>query len=358
MGKICKNGEMSFYCYGPSRWGKNNKISRKNIFVIASMTKTITSVAALQLVDQGKITLDEPLDRYLPDMASIPILNKKNKIVKPRNSICLRHLLTHTAGFGYKFTCPQLGRWNELKSELKWTEKYEPRFFESGTSFMYGVSIDWVGKLIEKISEINLEEYFRRNISGPLGMDSTWFNVPHELEYLYVGSSYRDSENKNIILNEYKKRNYISNFKGGAGLSSSPEDYGKLIACMLNKGTLNGIRILIESTFDLLNSPQLNDFKQIHRYVSSNHVEMKPRGSKNYFFDSYDNWTLAWAYNENSIMRPKGTAYWGGFRNTYFTIDFVNKFGLIYMTQIKPFNDLESYNLFKSFERIIYTSID
>ena len=80
MGKICKNGEMSFYCYGPSRWGKNNKISRKNIFVIASMTKTITSVAALQLVDQGKITLDEPLDRYLPDMASIPILNKKTKL--------------------------------------------------------------------------------------------------------------------------------------------------------------------------------------------------------------------------------------------------------------------------------------
>ena len=81
MGKICKNGEMYFYGYGPSRWGINDKISEKNIFVIASMTKPITSVAALQLIERGEVTLDEPLDAYLPEMASIPILNKKDEIV-------------------------------------------------------------------------------------------------------------------------------------------------------------------------------------------------------------------------------------------------------------------------------------
>ena len=358
MGKICKNGEMYFYGYGPSRWGINDKISEKNIFVIASMTKSITSVAALQLVERGEVSLDEPLDAYLPEMASIPILNKKDEIVKPRSSICLRHLLTHTAGFGYSFTCPQLGIWNDLKLKLKWTKKYEPRFFESGTSFMYGSSTDWVGKLVEKISGMNLEEYFRQNICGPLGMNSTWFNIPTELQPLYVSSSHRNSINGNIVLDKYEKRSRINNYKGGAGLSSSPEDYGKFLACMLNKGNFNGTEILTEKTFDILNSCQLSTFKQIHRYVPANNVETKPRGGKDYFFNSYDNWTLAWAYTENSILRPRGTAYWGGFRNTYFTIDFVNEFGLIYMTQIKPFNDLGSYNLFKSFERIVYSSIN
>lgn len=76
------------------------------------MTKSITSVAALQLVERGEVSLDEPLNAYLPEMASIPILNKKDEIVKPRSNICLRHSLTHTAGFGYSFTCPQLGIWN------------------------------------------------------------------------------------------------------------------------------------------------------------------------------------------------------------------------------------------------------
>ena len=189
-------------------------------------------------------------------------------------------------------------------------------------------------------------------------MNSTWFNIPTELQPLYVSSFHRNSINGNIVLDKYEKRSLINNYKGGAGLSSSPEDYGNFLACMLNKGNFNGTEILTEKTFDLLNSCLLSTFKQIHRYVPANNVETKPRGGKDYFFDSYDNWTLAWAYAENSTLRPRGTAYWEGFRNTYFTIDFVNKFGLIYMTQIKPFNDPGSYNLFKSFERIAYSSIN
>ena len=286
MGKIRKNGEMSFYSNGPSRWDRNDTISQKNIFRIASMTKALTSVAALQLVEQGKITLDEPLDQHLPEMSKRLILNQDNQIIEPQNSITLRHLLTHTAGFGYWFTSPQLGKWDELKSEINWTENYRPRLFESGTSFMYGTNLDWVGKLVEKISGINLEEYFREHISGPLEMNSTWFNVPDELEHLVVGSSYRNSENGTLVKNEYEKSNPSESFNGGGGLSSSAEDYGKFLACMLNKGTFNGIKILEESTFDLLNSPQLHDFKQTHRYIPDKNIETKPRGDKDSFFDN------------------------------------------------------------------------
>lgn len=358
MGKINKDGSMDFFSNGPSRWDRNDTINEKNIFSIASMTKALGSVAALQLVEQGKITLDEPLDEYLPNMSSIKILTQDNQIIEPINSITLRHLLTHTAGFGYWFTSKQLSDWGNLKKEIGWTENYEPRLFESGTSYMYGTNIDWVGRLVEKISGMNLEDYLRKYVTGPLEMNSTWFNVPENLEDLIVTSSYRDKNTGKLIKNKYQKRNKRTSFNAGGGILSSPEDYGKFLVCMLNKGKYNSVRILKEETFELMNSPQLDEFKTTHRHVPVSNVDTKARGDKDNFFDSHDNWTLAWAYEENSISRPYGTAYWAGFFNTYFTIDFKNDFALVYMTQILPFNDIESYNLFTSFERLIYKNLD
>ena len=358
MGKINKDGSMDFFSNGPSRWDRNDTINEKNIFSIASMTKALGSVAALQLVEQGKITLDEPLDEYLPNMSSRKILTQDNKIIEPINSITLRHLLTHTAGFGYWFTSKQLSDWGNLKKEIGWTENYEPRLFESGTSYMYGTNIDWVGRLVEKISGMNLEDYLRKYVTGPLEMNSTWFNVPENLEDLIVTSSYRDKNTGKLVKNKYQKRNKRTSFNAGGGILSSPEDYGKFLVCMLNKGKYNGVRILKEETFELMNSPQLDEFKTTHRHVPVSNVDTKARGDKDNFFDSYDNWTLAWAYEENSISRPYGTAYWAGFFNTYFTIDFKNEFALVYMTQILPFNDIESYNLFTSFERLVYENLD
>ncbi len=357
MGKVTKQGDMQFFSKGPSRWERNDTINENNIFRIASMTKALGSVAALQLVEQGKISLDEPLDKHLPEMSSIKILDIDNRIVNPKKSITLRHLLTHTAGFGYWFTSSKLSKWDEVKNEIDWRENYQPRLFESGTSYMYGTNIDWVGRLVEKISGMNLEDYFRVHITGPLKMDSTWFNVPDDLEKFVVSSSERNKESRELKKNKYSKREKTQNFNAGGGLYSSPKDYGKFLVCMLNKGEVNGLEILKKETFELMNSPQLTTFKTTHRYVPVSNVDTKARGDKDNFFDSYDNWTLAWAYEENSSIRPYGTGYWAGFFNTYFTIDFENEFALVYMTQILPFNDMESYNLFTSFERLIYSEI-
>ena len=125
---------------------------------------------------------------------------------------------------------------------------------------------------------------------------------------------------------------------------------------MLNRGTYDDIEILKPETFDLMNTPQFEDFKQQHRYVAVGNVDNAARGDKDNFFDNYDNWTLAWGYEENSKIRPLGTSYWAGFYNTYFTIDYQNEFALVHFTQILPFNDRESYNLFTDFERLIYNS--
>ncbi len=357
MGRINKDGTSQFFSFGPSRWDRNDTINEKNIYKIASMTKAVAVVAALQLVEKNRITLDEPLDDILPEMSSIKILDSNNQVVSPKTSITLRHLLTHTAGFGYSFTSNRLKNWSKIKEEINWESEYQPRLFESGSSFMYGTNIDWVGVLVEKVSGMNLEDYLRLNVTGPLGMNSTWFNVPENLQPLIVGSLNRDRINDELTKNEFKKPNKVERFNAGGGLFSSAEDYGKFLSCMLNKGKYQNVQLIKEETFDLMNKPQLSNFKQVWRNVDVPTIDIDPRGDKDSFMDNNDNWTLAWAYEENSEIRPKGTAYWAGFFNTYFTIDFKNEFALVYMSQLLPFNDYNSYNLFTSFEEKIYESL-
>ncbi len=174
MGYSSKEGEMEWYAFGPSVWGGKDTINQNNIFRIYSMTKAIASVATLQLVEQDLIGLDDPLDELMPEMTTIPILTKTGELIQANNTITLRHLLTHTSGFGYEFIDPRLQSFD--KSE--WEYEDLPRLFEAGELWQYGTSLDWVGKIIEKISGENLETYLRANVTGPLKMNSTWFNVP------------------------------------------------------------------------------------------------------------------------------------------------------------------------------------
>ena len=160
-----------------------------------------------------------------------------------------------------------------------------------------------------------------------------------------------------MIEEEYVKVIKKKTFSGGGGLYSSPEDYAKLIQCMLNEGSLNDIKILEPQTFRIMNTKQLVDFKIIHRLVENESTDITPRGTTDNFFDNYYNWTLAWAYEESSNIRPIGTSYWAGLFNTYYTIDYENEFGLVYFTQILPFNDFQSYDLFSKFEKSVYQNL-
>lgn len=358
--KISKVGKINFFSKGFINSQNKDLIEKNSIFQIASMTKTLTSIAAMQLVEQGLISLDEPLDKLLPEMADIPILSEDKKLIKAKNSITLRHLLTHTAGFGYWFTSERNKDWELIQKELninEWKFFDKPRLFEAGTTFMYGTNTDWVGKVVEKISGLTLEQYFRKNISGPLEMNSTWYNLPKELQNRVVALKRRDFKTQKLIEEENVKVIKKKTFSGGGGLYSSPEDYAKLIQCMLNEGSLNDIKILEPQTFRIMNTKQLVDFKIIHRLVENESTDITPRGTTDNFFDNYDNWTLAWAYEESSNIRPIGTSYWAGLFNTYYTIDYENEFGLVYFTQILPFNDFQSYDLFSKFEKSIYQNL-
>lgn len=155
-GYITKNGKSETISFGHAIWEEEEKVTADHIFRIASMTKAVTSVAVMQLVEQDYIGLDDPLNDLMPEMVSIPILTKDGQLQESNDIITLRHLLTHTSGFGYEFIENRLQNFNKEG----WQFEDLPRMNNPGSIWRYGTSTDWVGKVIEKLSGKSLENYF------------------------------------------------------------------------------------------------------------------------------------------------------------------------------------------------------
>ena len=226
---INKNGEKVTYNYGKANWSEDAEVTQEHIFRIYSMTKLVTSIAAMQCVENGLIGLDSDLSGIMPEMTDIPILSDGN-LIEPKNNITLRHLLTHTSGFGYSGMTVEEGDYNKEN----WDYSAWPRHFESGTKFLYGTSTDWAGKLVEKLSGMDLEAYFRKNITGPLKMDRTFFNVPDSLHTLIVSHGRRGDQGENELEELPNRVPTIkaTELSGGGGLFSTPSDYTKLLQCL------------------------------------------------------------------------------------------------------------------------------
>jgi CubicO group peptidase (beta-lactamase class C family) len=339
MGNITKEGKMEWHAFGPSIWNTKDTISENNIFRIYSMTKAITSVAALQLVEQGYIGLDDSLNELMPEMSSIPILSEDGTLYVSQAPITLRQLLSHTAGFGYSFNSDRLAN---FKSE-NWLYQDKPRLFEPGTNWFYGTSTVWVGKIIEKISGENLETYLRMHITGPLKMGDTWFNVPDQLKSKIVSWGTRDStgfkENPRI------PKKPVAVYRGDGGLFSSPKDYLTFLYCLLNDGTYDGVQILKPETIEMMFTDQLPTNMKLNFDLEAER-----------FRDDSDRFGMAWALekSKDEMTRAEDAAYWGGLANSYYTIDKKNGIAIVYFSQFFPFNDKECYDFYRLFEKKVY----
>lgn len=348
---VNKNGEKIIYQYGKAIWVEDAKITTEHIFRIYSMTKLVTSIAALQCVENGLIGLDDDLADVLPEMCKIPILSD-GKLIEPKNKITLRHLLTHTSGFGYSGATVKV---DGLNNE-DWNYEDAPRHFESGTDFLYGTSTDWAGKLVEKLTGITLEEYFKEHITKPLGMSRTFFNVPDSLHSLIVSKGHRGDDGQQELTespNRIPKRK-VSYFSGGGGLFSTPSDYTKLLQCLLNEGKYSNGRIIKKETISEMVKNQIGD------------ISLNPEGwyfdsgsccNFNGLMDENSKWGLAFMIdgNSKSYGRQAGTVLWGGYMNTYFYIDFKSGIAASIYSQHIPFNHYETTSLFDRFSQIIYS---
>src|SRR6516164_7916685 len=228
------------------------------LFRIASMTKPITSLAAMQLIEQGRFGLDDPVENYLPEFANLQVFESFDastgayRLRPASRPPTVRHILTHTSGLGYPFTSAIL---RDFKPQAGETYPFGgPLLFDPGERWHYGTSTDVVGKLVEKVSGQILEDYFRQHIFAPLQMSDTSYNVPQEKASRLVAAQQRAGERMDgaIVLQTPQPGLTIPEPIGGGGLASTANDYGRFMRMLLNGGELDGARVLKAETVTLM----------------------------------------------------------------------------------------------------------
>src|SRR5215472_11531855 len=216
-------------------------VTPDSIFAIASMTKALTSTAAMQLAERGKVALEEPAAKHLPELAKLDVLEGFDEAGKPKlrpasKPVTLKHLLTHTSGFAYDTWDQSMAKYNMLHPVPPGAvAPLTPLFFEPGTRWQYGTGLDWSGKLVEKVSGQTLEAYFQANILGPLGMKNTTFVFPAD-KFERLVSTYSRQDDGTLKQNPRNMPVAPKAFNGGGGLFSTVGDYTRFMQMILRKG--------------------------------------------------------------------------------------------------------------------------
>jgi methyl acetate hydrolase len=336
----------------------NIEMTVDTITRIASMTKAITSVAVMQLVEKGNIELDSPVGEFLPQLKEVEVLEgfeaDNNPILRPAKAVVTVHqLLTHTSGYVYEI-------WNENAARYARTEYAAdddfldvPVAFDPGTKWEYGISTDILGVLVEAISGQSLDDYFREHIFIPLGMSDTYFIVPEE-KLPRLATAYFKSEQGELTPIPYS-RPTGDFFSGGGGLRSTAHDYVRFMQAILNGGELDGVRILSAASVSLMSQNHIGDLEAADSITTSD-----PRLSNDVDFipDSVDKFGLGFLINAEPIPggRPAGSLAWAGLYNSYYWIDTKNDICGVVITQILPFFDADVLALLSEFETAVYAA--
>jgi methyl acetate hydrolase len=327
------------------------------MFRIASMTKAITSVAAMQLVEQGRLGLDEPADKYLPELARPSVFEKFDTgtggyTLRPATRmLTVRHLLTHTSGLGYNWTSPIVRDFKPRNGE-----KYAagPLLFEPGEQWLYGTSTDWVGRLVELFSRMRLEDYFRERIFVPLRMTDTSYNVPKN-KHDRVVTLHRRQNDGMFAPDAVQPPLLVARPIGGGGLVSTAADYIRFLQMLLNGGSLDGVRVLSPDTVASMSRNQIGGVS-----VRALKSAMPERSSDLTFIaDGKDKWGLGFLITAEGQAgkRSTGSLSWGGINNTYFWVDPQRGIAGVILMQFLPFADAKALAVYDAFERAIYRGV-
>ena len=331
---------------------------------LASMTKAITSAAALQLVEQGKLSLDQPLGELLPGLAAPQILEGFDADGTPRlrpaqRAITLRHLLTHTAGFSYPFWnagIDQYMKYADIPSIVRGKKQALnlPLLFEPGERWEYGINTDWAGQAVEAASGTSLDTYLRDHIFAPLSMADTGFELTAAQRTRRAGMHTRQADGSLQSTTPVEPPQNPAFISGGAGLHGTAQDYLTFLRMILNGGTLNGARILAPETIALMTANQIGDLT-----VGPMKTAMpKYANDVDFFPDMTKKWSLSFLINtkEGPAGRSANSLGWAGLANTYYWIDPKTRVAGVILMQIRPFADTKALALYNQFERGIYAT--
>lgn len=340
--------------FGARNMATAARMSTDTIFRIASMVKLLTSVAALQLVERGKLKLDEPAGHIDPTLGSPQILvgfdAKGAPQLRPAHKpLTLRNLLAHTSGFSYPLWDPNAIRYLKVARG----NPALPRMalmFEPGARWAYGGSLDRVGRMVEIAGGQNLDRYFRDHITGPLGMNDTGFLITEKQRARQASLHVRGADGK-LVPKPFEKLTGPQAFSGGGGIYSTAPDYLTLLQALLNGGSLHGNGILRPETVALMSANQIGNIEAgILRTTNpalSNDVDFFPGGRLR--------WGLGHMINVDPVAdgRRAGSLTWAGLFNTYYWIDPSMRIAGVIMMQILPFADRQALKAYRQFERDI-----
>jgi len=343
--------------FGVADVATGRAVSADALFRIASMTKPITSVAAMQLVEQGRFGLDDPVEKYLPEFANLKVFESFDaasgvyRLRPAARPPTVRHILTHTSGLGYPFTSAIL---RDFKPQAG--ESYPfggPLLFDPGERWHYGTSTDVVGKLVETLSGQKLEDYFREHIFAPLKMADTSYNVPQEKGSRLVAAQQRAGERMDgaIVLQTPQPALTIAEPIGGGGLASTASDYGRFMRMLLNGGELDGARVLKAETVTLMGQNHIGAVS-----VPALRTALPRSADFSFISDGRDKWGLGFLIAADQVpgRRSPGSLSWGGINNTYFWIDPGRGIAGVILMQYLPFADAKALALYDAFERAAY----
>ncbi|WP_292965996.1 serine hydrolase domain-containing protein [Novosphingobium sp. UBA1939] len=326
------------------------------LFQIASMTKALTSTAALQLVERGQLDLDAPIGAILPDLADLPVLEGFDEAGQPmlraaRAPVTLRHLLLHTAGCGYTFMDETLLRCAKAGPKTAPGSRESlrlPLLFDPGTQWQYGTGTDWVGLAVEAVSGLSLQDWFDRELTGPLGMTATRFHadLPANASQVHARDNASGFVTVPMVLGA---GSYQS---GGGGLSSTATDYARFLRMVLRGGELDGVRVVSPETARLMRSDALPASLSAGVLTSALPQLATP-------FDPLPGqrggWTLG-GFLVNTETGPAGRSpdslHWAGILNCYYWIDPARDMAGVILAQLAPFADPGALSAFAALERL------
>lgn len=358
-----RDGTIYEGAFGERTLGSGQAMTPDTVVWIASMTKALTSVAAVQCVERGKLDLDAPASNVVPAIAEIQVLAGfdgagKPQLRAPKRPITLRQLLTHSAGFSYEIWNTDMQKVQAAfgipsVTECKNKALTLPLVADPGERWEYGVNIDWAGKMVEAVSGKKLGVFLKENLFDPLGMTSTAFRITPEMRSRLAGTHLRGPDGK-LAPFAFEIPQEPEFEMGGGGLYGTVGDYLKFVRMVLNHGQLGGERVLKPETVVSLG---LN-------HVGSNRVTLLkaaiPLTNDAEFFPGVaKSWSLAFQINHEPVFtgRPAGGLMWAGLANSFYWIDPVTGVGGVYATQIFPFADREALPLYYAFETAVYDSL-
>ncbi|ORY16081.1 beta-lactamase/transpeptidase-like protein [Clohesyomyces aquaticus] len=353
--------------------GDQSPIQFNTVMWIASCTKLMTSICAMQLVERGLLTLDAPIYGVIPELKDQKVLEGFDDDGKPieverKNPITLKLLLTHSSGLTYEGLHPNSNEWLkfhnlDVSTETTVLGRFSrmPLVFEPGTSWMYSPGIDFAGLVVERVSKMSLEEYMKKNLWGPLGVKDMTFHLESrpDMKARLADMSKRNTDTGKVEFTDERQtyqdanKKEVEDYMGGQGVFSSAEEYVKILHGLLIND--ENETILKKATMDTLFTPHLNKEgdESLNAFLQNDMANNAMGGLPK---DSERTYALGGLVIRDDLPKGvrKGTMMWGGLPNLSWTCDRTTGLITLYAGQVVPPGDAKSAELTQKFQLGIY----